>query len=151
MKPVPPLLRPPVLALLIIIISATLHFSFPVRQLIYFPYNLLGITGIVVGIWLAAWGKETFQKLDTPVKPGEKPKNLVTSGPFKFTRNPMYFGFVISLLGIAILFGSLIAFISPVIFFLIIRFAFIPFEERLVRKTFGKKYLDYKKRVRRWI
>ena len=151
MKPVHPLLRPPVLALLIIIISAVLHFTYPIKQLIYFPYNLLGITGLVIGFWILAWGKKTFGKLDTPLSPGEKPKNLVTSGPFKFTRNPMYLGFVIFLLGVAVLFGSLVAFISPVIFFLIIHFAFIPFEEKLMEKTFGKKYLDYKRNVRKWI
>jgi len=150
-KPVSLILNPPQIILALIVISIGLHYNFPIKQIIYFPYNLLSITGIVVGVWLAMWGKKTFRKLDTPLRPGEKPKKVVTEGPFKFSRNPIYLGFVIFLLGVAVLFGSLVAFISPVIFFLIIYFVFIPFEEKLMEKTFGKKYLDYKRNVRKWI
>lgn len=151
MKPVPPLFRPPPIALLLIAISIFLHFTFPIMRIIYYPYNLLGIGVIVVGLFIMIWGVKAFQKLETPLIPGEKPKKVVIKGPFTFSRNPMYLGFVIFLLGIAILLGSIIAFISPIGFFLIIHFFFIPFEEKLMEKTFGKKYIEYKKSVRRWI
>lgn len=147
---IPLLFRPPFIALASIILSIILHFIYPINKIINYPINLLGITGVVIGLWIAFKGKNTFHKLGTPLIPGEKPKVIVREGLFKFTRNPMYLGFIIVLLGIAFLFGSIMAFISPIIFLLIMNFIFIPFEERLMEKTFGKKYLDYKKQVRRW-
>jgi protein-S-isoprenylcysteine O-methyltransferase Ste14 len=151
MKPVHPMLTPPVFALCVIIISAILHFYFPIKQIIYFPYTLLGINGIILGFLLSAWGGISFKKLKTPLRPGEKPKKIVAKGPFTFTRNPMYLGNVLILIGIAVLFGSLVAFISPIILYFIMQFAFILPEEKLMEKTFGKKYLEYKRKVRRWI
>jgi len=142
---------PPIIALILLAISITLHFFFPIAKIIYFPYNLLGIFGIIAGFWINVFGAITFLKLDTPIRPGMKPKKLVIKGPFIFSRNPMYLGFVLFLLGIAILFGSIAAFIAPVVFFLIIHFKFIPFEEKLMEKTFGKTYLNYKGKVRKWL
>lgn len=151
MKPLPILLRPPLIALALIVISVIFHFNFPILQIIYYPFNLLGIGGIIIGLYVALSGKKTFQKLETPLMPGEKPKKLVEEGLFKISRNPMYLGFIVALVGVAALFGSLIAFISPIVFFIVINFILIPLEEKLMEKTFGKKYLEYKKRVRRWI
>jgi len=150
-KPVTPLLRPPFIALFLIIISIVLHYNFPILKLINFPYNLFGISGIVIGLWLAFWGRMTFEKNGTPVIPGEKPKVVVSTGPFNFTRNPMYLGFLISLLGLSVILGSLVSFIAPIGFFLIINLFMIPFEEILMEKTLGKKYNVYKSKVRRWI
>jgi len=151
MKPVPLLFRPPIFALALIILSIILHFTYPVGKIINYPINLLGIVGLVIGLYIALKGKNTFQKLGAPVIPGKKPKIIVREGLFKFTRNPMYLGFIIFLLGIAVLLGSIVALISPMVFFLIINFIFIPFEERLMERTFGKKYLEYKKQVRKWV
>jgi len=151
MKPLPILLIPPIIALALIAISVIFHFNFPILQIIYYPFNLLGIGGIIIGLYVALSGKKIFQKLETPVMPGEKPKKLIEEGLFKISRNPMYLGFIVALVGVAALFGSLIAFISPITFFIIINFILIPLEEELMEKTFGKKYLEYKKRVRRWI
>jgi len=150
-KPVTPLLRPPLIGLYSILISVILHFKFPIIQLFPFPINLLGISGIIIGFFVSFSGGSAFQKKKTPIIPGTKPKVIVKEGFLKVSRNPMYLGLLIILLGISLLFGSLIAFISPLIFFLIINFIFIPFEEKLMYSVFGKKYLDYKKVVRRWI
>jgi len=143
-------LRPPLVAFSLILISVILHFIFPIKIIIALPYTLFGIFGIIFGLGLALWGKKTFEKLKTSVRFG-KPTKLVTSGPYTFTRNPMYLGFVIFLLGISVLLGSIIAFIAPLMFFIIMNFGFISFEEKWMEKIFGKKYREYKKRVRRWI
>jgi len=63
----------------------------------------------------------------------------------------MYLGMLIILIGIAILMGSLITFIFPIIFFVIINWFFIPMEEKNMEIKFGKKYSEYKNKVRRWI
>ena len=143
-------LRPPIVALCLIVISLILHFIFPIKKIIFFPYSLLGIVGIILGLWLVLLGKGAFQRHGTSLR-FEKPTKLVMSGPYRFTRNPMYLGYIIVLLGIAVLFGSLIAFISPIGFFLIMNFIIIPFEEKWLEKIFGKRYEEYKRRVRRWI
>jgi len=76
---------------------------------------------------------------------------MVAEGTYKFTRNPMYLGVTIALLGAAIFFGNALSFLSPLIFFLIMNYYFVPREEKLMENIFGKKYLEYKKQVRRWL
>jgi len=63
----------------------------------------------------------------------------------------MYLGMMSILLGVAIFLGSLIAFAFPIIFVMIMERRFIPLEEKNLEKKFGNQYIDYKKRVRRWI
>ena len=83
--------------------------------------------------------------------PGEKPKFIVMEGPYKFTRNPMYLGVSTALLGAAVYFGNLLSFLSPIIFFLAMNYYYVPFEEKLMENLFGKKYMNYRKKVRRWV
>jgi protein-S-isoprenylcysteine O-methyltransferase Ste14 len=92
-----------------------------------------------------------FKQKKTTVKPYENPTELLTSGPFRISRHPMYLGMVAVLLGEAILLGSLITLIFPVLFIIISELLFIPFEEENLEKFFGKKYGEYKKKIRRWI
>ena len=63
----------------------------------------------------------------------------------------MYLGMNLILWGISILLGSLITFIFPIVFIILIKRLFIEFEENNLEKRFGKRYIDYKKKVRRWI
>jgi len=150
-KLVPIPLRPPIIALVLLIISAILNFTFPIKKIFFFPYNLTGILFVILGIQLILWGGNTFNKLSVELIPGSNSKQVVTSGPFTFSRNPIYLSFVIFLIGTSFLLGSAIAFIAPLTFIIIFNFFFIPFEERWMEKQFGKKYLDYKRNVRRWI
>jgi protein-S-isoprenylcysteine O-methyltransferase Ste14 len=76
---------------------------------------------------------------------------LVTGGPYRFTRNPMYLGLVILALGIALWVGSWPMFIAPVAVFITCHWVHIPFEEAKMRRQFGAEYDDYVARVRRWI
>ena len=150
MKPLPFIIRPPIFALFLIIISVILHYTYPIKIIFIFPYNLFGLTGIIIGLCIAFNGKKTFQKLGAPVIPGTKPLIIVKEGLYNYTRNPMYLGFIIFLLGLAIIIGSISAFLSPIVFFIIINFFYIPFEEKLMEKIFGKEFLNYKNQVRRW-
>ncbi|MCK4452754.1 hypothetical protein KAU59_00195, partial [candidate division WOR-3 bacterium] len=62
-----------------------------------------------------------------------------------------YLGMVIALLGVAIILGSLITFLVPIAFFIVMQIVFIRHEEKALEQTFGQKYLDYKNRVRCWL
>ena len=76
---------------------------------------------------------------------------MVTSGVFRFTRNPMYMGFTLILFGAAVLFGTLSPFLVIPFFMALIERRFIRTEEKMLELKFGQAYLDYKKKVRRWI
>ncbi|MBX2847947.1 MAG: isoprenylcysteine carboxylmethyltransferase family protein [Acidiferrobacterales bacterium] len=85
-----------------------------------------------------------------PLKPSTS-KELVTEGFFNYSRNPMYLGMVLIALGVVCYFGSPMSLIAVVCFiYYITRFQIVP-EERAMLKNFGDQYLDYQRRVRRWI
>ena len=97
------------------------------------------------------WADALMKKHNRTVKPHLKPTTLLTSGVFRFTRNPMYLGMTLILFGVSVAVGSLTAFVSPVAFFFISECSFIPFEEASMEIAFGDSYLEYKRRVRRWV
>jgi protein-S-isoprenylcysteine O-methyltransferase Ste14 len=142
---------PPTYFYMTLLLQIVFHFLIPLTQLISSPYNFCGILLIGIGIWLNIRADNLFKRNKTTVKPFEKPTALILEGPFTFTRHPMYLGMVIALLGLAIFWGSLIVFLFPVLFFILMHIAFIPQEEKDLEDTFGQRYLDYKKRVRRWL
>jgi len=111
----------------------------------------MGILLIVFGIVLNLWTDSLFKKKQTTVKPHEVPNFFIDYGPFKISRHPMYLGMFSILLGTAIFLGSISSLISSILFIIIIESMFIPMEEKNLEKKFGNEYIDYKKRVRRWI
>lgn len=92
-----------------------------------------------------------FKKVETTVKPHEESTTLITDGVFRLSRNPMYVGFVLILLGIAIFVGSLTPYAVVIVFPILMDRIFIRGEERMLEETFGGAWLEYKKKVRRWI
>lgn len=144
-------IKPPHIALMLLFLSWLAKRLFPQLKVISEPYNKIGIFVFAAGLSLTFWGFYSFKKNKTPIIPGQKPTFMVAEGPYKFTRNPMYLGVTITLLGASIYIGNLLSLLSPIIFFLIMNYYFVPFEERLMENLFGKKYLGYKKKVRRWV
>jgi len=102
------------------------------------------------GLALAASGVISFNKAGTAIRPFESSTFLVTDGLYRYTRNPMYLGMVILLIGVATYLGSLTPYIVIPVFFLIIQQCFIKHEEPFLENIFGQEYLDYKDKVRRW-
>jgi len=114
--------------------------------------SMLAIIFIAGGLALAVWAQRTFAAEGTEIMPASPTnKKLVTRGPFRFTRNPMYLGLTLVSLGIACYFGTLPFFAVPVLLFLLCNFIFIPFEEAKMRRQFDETYTDYCRRVRRWV
>ena len=144
-------LLPPSYALICLVAALALHLLFPISRIIPAPYVLLGIPLIVLGAWLSVWAENIFKRRNTTVEPFEESSALVVEGPFRFSRHPMYLGFVIIMLGVATLLGSVVAFLAPVAMFVTLGTLFIPHEEKSLEKPFGRGYADYKKRVRRWV
>ena len=143
-------IKPPHIAFALLIMSWVLDYFFPKFRFLDKPYNYIGLIIFFAGLSITFYCFCLFKKNKTPIIPGQKPKFMVAEGPYKLTRNPMYLGVTLALLGISIYIGNLLSLISPVFFFLIMNYVYIPFEEKLMENIFGKPYLGYKKKVRRW-
>jgi len=142
---------PPAFFLSAIVLSAALHFLLPLRRLIAWPWCLVGIAPIVPGIVLNLLADRAFKKHNTTVKPFEESAALVTNGVFAITRNPMYLGMTLILLGIAVLLGSASPFIVVIVLPILFDRTFIAPEEKMLEDTFGDRFSEYRRRVRRWI
>ena len=142
---------PPVYFLLCILGMGTLNATIPAVRWMPYPWNLGGILLMILGILLSGSGARRFRHYKTAVRPFQPTTALVTDGPYRFTRNPMYLGLTLCLLGLGILLGSLspLLLIPPFVF--AIHFQFIRKEERLLEAQFGEVYQNFCKNVRRWI
>ena len=141
---------PPTLIAYSILFMTILHFYLPQFNLIRFPYNLIGILIAFSGFILMGKSRDLFKKHQTTLKI-EKSNHLINEGIFSKTRNPMYMGMTILIFGFSIFSTNIIALFLPFIFMTIVRLIFIKKEEQLMFDAFGQDYLEYKKKVRRWI
>ncbi len=106
---------------------------------------------VASGISLLAVAAGLFKAKGTTVNPTKEPDKLVTNGIYRVTRNPMYLGMLMILVGFPLVVESLIGLIFPVIFFLLMDRVVIPKEEEMVEGVFGEAYREYKSETRRWI
>ena len=142
---------PPVWLLLALIAMAALHHFAPAARLIRSPWNWLGVIPIVAGLALAASGARLFKRAGTGIVPFSPATALVVTGPYRFTRNPMYLGLVMLLIGVALMLGTLTPWLVIPAFAWWINRRFIAQEEVMLEERFGEEYLRFKQRVRRWI
>lgn len=141
---------PPILVLVLLIPMALLRAGAP-GPLIPKPWPWLGMAPLLLGLGLLIGGSGRFRAVGTNIRTFDDPGVLVTDGPFRFSRNPMYLGFLLLLLGVAAIMGSGSPFVGPLAFALAAGLWYIPYEERAMRAKFGAAYEAYARRVRRWI
>ena len=144
-------LIPPLFLFICALIMISLHLIFPIQIIIRPPYNYSGIVIFISGLIIAKKTGQLFSKIDTEIHTFKKPDKLVTNGFFQYSRNPIYISFVMILIGLNIVLGSLSPFVIIVIFILVTNFWYIPFEEKRMQEQFGEEYKNYKKAVNRWI
>lgn len=130
---------------------AGLHFTLPIAHILAPAYAYGGGLLIVIGIVVVVWAARQFQRAGTAIKPFETSSALVTDGPYRYSRNPMYLGLVIALTGMGIALGTLSPFVVIPVFIWLIRRQFIQHEEAALERTFGSAYTEYKRQVRRWL
>jgi protein-S-isoprenylcysteine O-methyltransferase Ste14 len=141
---------PPAFLFSTIVIMIALHLLLPGSQIIRAPWRYLGLIPFVLGNVLNALADQAFKQHETTVKPFAESTYLVTYGVFRLSRNPMYLGFVLILVGIAVLLGSLTPWIGVIVFPFLMQYRFIRIEETMLEARFGSTWLEYKQRVRRW-
>jgi protein-S-isoprenylcysteine O-methyltransferase Ste14 len=149
MKPIN--ITPPVYLFLSIAIMVLVHFLLPGTKILAFPWNLLGLISLTLGIVLNLVADRSFKNHETTVKPVEESTALITTGAFRLSRHPMYLGFVLVLFGIGLLMGSLMPYVVVLVFAIFMDMIFVRFEEKKLERTFGEAWLEYKKKVRRWV
>lgn len=142
---------PPTLAWLLLVASVPLGLLAPILGPVHWPWRAAGLLPIVVGLGLAGAGHRLFARSGANIDTFGDPTSLVESGPFAYTRNPMYLGLAIFLAGAAIVIGSLTAWVAPTVFVVVCDRWYVPLEERRMADVFGTDYAGYQSRVPRWL
>jgi protein-S-isoprenylcysteine O-methyltransferase Ste14 len=142
---------PPTYFWICLVLMVPLHLLIPVMRIVPGWYRLLGIPFLAFGAVLNSWADARFKRLQTTVKPHERPRVLDREGPFRFSRHPMYLGMGLALGGAALLLGSLSPWALVVVFVGLMEYRFIPLEEHVLEEEFKDRYREYRQRVRRWI
>lgn len=143
--------RPPRIAMSLLLAAAALQFAAPSLwpELPALPAGGLALGALGFGIMLRAWW--LFRVHATAICPTATTTSLVTNDVYRLTRNPMYLGIALMLLGVALASGSLPCYLASLAFVLIIDAAFCPYEERKLEQAFGADYSRYRASVRRWL
>lgn len=142
---------PPSFFLVALIAAALLHFAAPIHTVLTFPFNLAGAVPLGLGLFLNIRASRQFEELGTTIKPFEQSTALVRDFPFSLSRNPMYLGMTLALLGVGLMLGSVAAVLPAVIFPVIIDRRFIRSEERMLEDRFPDEWSAYARDVRRWL
>lgn len=146
------MIPPPVWTAFYLSLALIWHLKLPQYRLSVFHNYWLGLSLITFGIIVIIVSIFLFFREKTEILPmSKKNSRLLTRGPYLYSRNPIYLGDIFITLGIAFIMESLPFYLVPLAIFFTIDRIFIPYEEEKMERQFGKEYLDYKKRVRRWI
>ncbi len=146
----PIILQPPFVAMLMTMSGWFAHSLLGPWQTILSMPTLGGVL-VVAGVLFMLWARLLFTSRKTTLFVGRASSDLVRDGPFLFSRNPMYVGVLVSLLGVALWVGTAPMYLALLFTFLVFNFFHIPREEQMLRESFGERYLAYSKEVRRWL
>lgn len=145
---------PPILYLIAIVVAAVLGLLYPlpwitepISDLLY-AMGWLAVAGVVAIYYSAV---QTLKRAKTTIRPDRPSEHLVTSGAFSFTRNPIYFANTLLMIAIGLITANVwFVALALIAAFATQKLAIVP-EEKHLQARFGKKYIDYAKKVRRWI
>ncbi len=144
------IIEPPIVFAASVILEALSHYYFPLFTVIPSNLRFLGLVFIFISLLLSFWQLHTMLG-KTPIPYGSSPKTLLKDGPFKYTRNAFYLSLILISLGVAVYSADLVPFLIVILEFYIFNKFLIPPEEKVLEEKFGQEYMDYKKKVRRWI
>jgi protein-S-isoprenylcysteine O-methyltransferase Ste14 len=138
---------PPIILLISLICQFIIYFSFPIAADLS---SLLGLILIVSGLSLAAISFRLMSKIKTTFIPDGTPETLISTGPFKISRNPIYLGMFMLLFGVSFLMESISALLIALLFALLINYTWVSHEEKKLAEIFGQDWIEYCSKVRRW-
>jgi len=144
-------IRPPLVYLGAIALGLLLHFAWPVRLVPPVASVPLGATAVLAAVALFISAVRTFRNAGTPV-PGNRPTTaIVRTGPYRYSRNPIYLAFSLLQIGIAFWLNSPWLLVTLVPAVALMSLVIIPREEQYLETRFPSEYLPYKDSVRRWL
>ncbi len=144
-------LLPPHLLLGAVLLSLALDRWLPLMELWGRPWSYLGGAIILAALVLNVYLALGFRRRKTTIIPFRESTELITDGLYRFSRNPIYLSMVVLLCGEAIALGSLSPWLVPLAFAVAISRQFIAREEVMLTETFGDRYREYCREVRRWL
>ena len=136
------------------LLGILLQFAFPLTAPPGALRWILALTGgvlVIAAVALVAAARRELARFRQPTDPGHPTSKLVTTGVFAISRNPLYLGGALLLLGIALAFNLLWAVLAVALATIICRYALIAPEERYLAARFGTAYAEYRATVRRWL
>ncbi len=143
-------MRPPRIAAALILAAAIVHWFASNGNSMRFASPRVGAFLGLAGFTLMMWAWLLFKRQNLAVCLPDRTAHITKTGPYRFTRNPMYLGMILMMLGLALFIGTAPFYLSAIVYFGILNFAFCPFEEDKLTAAFGEEYSQYRNRVRRW-
>jgi protein-S-isoprenylcysteine O-methyltransferase Ste14 len=142
--------HPPIIYAISILSGIGLNNLWPLSMPFGLHGRLYGSIIIVAATLIAAWALLHFHRHDTDVRPDKPDSALITSGPYRFTRNPLYIVLTLAQITAAVWLDNLWILLLVVVSVIVITRYAITREELYLEQLFGQEYLKYKQRVRRW-
>ena len=146
------IIRPPIAWAVAVLAGLALNWLLPLP---FVPATLLarslGVMVFAFALALFAWAIATIIRAGSKVPTSRPTTTIVDSGPYQLTRNPIYLGMVLGLIGLAISLNSLWLLLTMVSFAFVIRYGVVAREEAYLERKFGDVYGRYCARVRRWL
>lgn len=142
---------PPILTFIFIVVAYVAKWTIPIPFVVPSILRTLGFGLIVIGFLLGIAAISEFSKARTTVDPHGSVSSIVTSGIYRVTRNPIYLGFLLMLIGIPLNSGTYWGLILAPVYIYFMNTLVVEREEAYLERKFGETYSNYKSRVRRWL
>jgi protein-S-isoprenylcysteine O-methyltransferase Ste14 len=146
-----PMVHPPLVAVLFIVIAYLLGYFIRLPFAIPPVVQYFGLALTLIGFLLGIGAFMEFRKARTTLDPHGSTKYLVTSGIYRFTRNPIYLGFLLMVIGLPLNSGLIWGLILAPFYIMTMSRMVIEREEAYLEKKFKNQYTNYTSRVRRWL
>jgi protein-S-isoprenylcysteine O-methyltransferase Ste14 len=144
--------RPPIAWAFAVVVGLALNWLMPIPFMPdALPVGWIGAAVFAVAVALLAWAIVTITRAGSNVPTNMPTTAIVDTGPYRFTRNPIYLAMFLGLVGLALAFDSLWLLAALVPFALVIRYGMVAREEAYLERKFGDVYRAYRSRVRRWL
>lgn len=111
----------------------------------------VGCVGVAIGLSLIVWSATEFRRHNTTILPHKASSRIIQSGPFRFSRNPIYLAFAIIQISFALLLNSIWVLLLVPVCIAITNVFVIAKEEAFLTQAFGEEYIVFMQKVRRWV
>src|SRR5947209_8873505 len=143
--------RPPLLYGAAFVVALVFRWFWPMP---IFPQAVAlwpGLALVALGVGTAIWGRQTMRAAGTNINPALPATVIVSSGPFRFSRNPLYLALTLLYLGLTLAFNTWWGIVVLVPLLIIMHRGVVLREERYLERKFGESYRQYRSKVRRYL